>query len=57
VKLGRPTVSAKLEDAIKQRLMAGDGMLKTAKALGVGSSVVQRVKAGVLQNTDLPVRH
>jgi DNA invertase Pin-like site-specific DNA recombinase len=47
VKLGRPKVSAKVEDAIKERLAAGDGILRTAKALGVGSSVVQRVRAGM----------
>jgi DNA invertase Pin-like site-specific DNA recombinase len=45
VKLGRPKVSAKVEAAIRARLTAGDGILRTAKALGVGSSVVQRVKA------------
>jgi DNA invertase Pin-like site-specific DNA recombinase len=28
VKLGRPTVSAKVEDAVKKRLTAGDGILK-----------------------------
>ena len=53
VKLGRPTVSAKVEDAIKKRLTAGDGILKTAKALGVGSSVVQRVKAEMLKANHL----
>jgi DNA invertase Pin-like site-specific DNA recombinase len=47
VKLGRPKVSAEVEDAIRERLAAGDGMLKISKALGVGSSVVQRVKAGL----------
>jgi DNA invertase Pin-like site-specific DNA recombinase len=45
VKLGRPKVSARVEAAIRARLTAGAGILKTAKALGVGSSVVQRVKA------------
>jgi DNA invertase Pin-like site-specific DNA recombinase len=47
VKLGRPKVSAKVESAIRARLAAGDGMLKIAKTLRVGSSVVQRVKAGL----------
>jgi DNA invertase Pin-like site-specific DNA recombinase len=56
VKLGRPKVSPKVENAIRKHLASGDGMLKTAKALGVGSSVVQRVKAGMLQPTDLSVR-
>ena len=44
-KLGRPKVSDKKEDAIRVRLMAGDGMLKVARVLGVGVSTVQRVKA------------
>lgn len=44
-KLGRPKVGGKKEEAIRARLTAGDGMLKVAKALGVGVSTVQRVKA------------
>ena len=44
-KLGRPTVGPKKQDAIRARLTAGDGMVKVAKALGVGVSTVQRVKA------------
>ena len=49
MQLGRPKVSAKVEAAIRARLDAGAGIQKTAKALGVGSSVVQRVKAGMLK--------
>jgi DNA invertase Pin-like site-specific DNA recombinase len=45
VRLGRPKTSAKVERAIRTRLAAGTGILKTAKALGVGTSVVQRIKA------------
>ena len=46
VRLGRPKTSAKVERAIRTRLAAGSGILKTtAKALGVGTSVVQRIKA------------
>ena len=44
VRLGRPKVPGKVETAIKERLMAGVGMLKVAKGLGVGVSTVQRVK-------------
>ena len=44
VRLGRPKVARKVETAIKERLMAGVGMLKVAKGLGVGVSTVQRVK-------------
>jgi DNA invertase Pin-like site-specific DNA recombinase len=51
VQLGRPKVSAKVEAAIQARLAAGAGILKTARALGVGSSVVQRVKAAMLKAT------
>jgi DNA invertase Pin-like site-specific DNA recombinase len=43
--LGRPKVGSNTEDTIRARLTAGDGMLKVAKALGVGVSTVQRVKA------------
>jgi hypothetical protein len=42
--IGRPQVSAKTEAAIRARLDAGDGILKTARGLGVGSGTVQRVK-------------
>jgi DNA invertase Pin-like site-specific DNA recombinase len=45
VRLGRPKTGAKVERAITTRLAAGNGILKTAKALGVGTSVVQRIKA------------
>ena len=43
-KLGRPTVRTETEAAIRERLEAGDGMLKVAKTLGVGVSTVQRVR-------------
>jgi DNA invertase Pin-like site-specific DNA recombinase len=46
VKLGRPKVSIKTETAIRARLAAGTGVLKVARELGIGTSVVQRVKAG-----------
>jgi hypothetical protein len=36
-----------MEQAIRARLDAGEGMLKVARGLGVGSSVVQRVKASI----------
>ena len=47
VKLGRRPVPAKVEAAIRARLEAGEGMLKIGRALGVGTSVVQRVKAAL----------
>jgi DNA invertase Pin-like site-specific DNA recombinase len=44
-RLGRPPVAGRTEQAIRERLAKGEGMLKVAKALGVGVSTVQRVKA------------
>jgi hypothetical protein len=44
-KLGRPKVGGEKEDVIRARLLAGDGMQKVARKLGVGVSTVQRVKA------------
>jgi DNA invertase Pin-like site-specific DNA recombinase len=44
-KLGRPKVSGKKEAAIRARQTPGDGMLKVAKALGVGVCTVRRVTA------------
>ena len=43
-KLGRPPVGRKVEEAIRQQLGAGHGILKVAKMLGVGSGTVQRIK-------------
>src|ERR1019366_3870723 len=43
-KLGRPSVGGKIEEAIRQQLDAGHGILKVAKIVGVGSGTVQRVK-------------
>jgi DNA invertase Pin-like site-specific DNA recombinase len=43
--LGRPKVTAETEKAIRVALKRGDGILKVAGALGVGSSTVQRVRA------------
>ncbi len=42
--LGRPKVDAKVEASVRAALAAGDGVLKVAKAHGVGTSVVQRLK-------------
>lgn len=43
-RLGRPRVAAKIQAAIRARLQAGEGVLKVAKAVGVGTSTVQRIK-------------
>jgi DNA invertase Pin-like site-specific DNA recombinase len=45
VRLGRPKVGRKAEAAIKARLATGEGMLKVARALSVGTGTVQRIKA------------
>ena len=44
VQLGRKRIAPKIEAAIKADLDAGKGMIATAKAHGVGVSVVQRIK-------------
>jgi len=41
---GRPRVGPEVEAAIAGRLEAGEGIVKVAKALGVGVSTVQRLK-------------
>jgi DNA invertase Pin-like site-specific DNA recombinase len=41
--LGRPRISMDLERAIRQRRATGTGILKIAREIGVGVSVVQRV--------------
>lgn len=43
--LGRPQIESDKEDAIRGSLAAGMGILKAAKLHGVGTSVVQRIKA------------
>jgi DNA invertase Pin-like site-specific DNA recombinase len=45
--LGRPKTEANQEAAILATLKEGAGILKTAKKHGVGTSVVQRLKAGL----------
>jgi DNA invertase Pin-like site-specific DNA recombinase len=47
--LGRPQTDAKTEAAIRATLKSGTGILKTAKLHGVGTSVVQRLKADMAQ--------
>ena len=43
-RLGRPKVSNRTEERIKASLTKGTGIRKTAVALGVGTSTVQRIK-------------
>lgn len=44
-RLGRPPVDDQTLDRVRAELAAGTGMLRTAKKIGCGVSVVQRVKA------------
>ena len=48
-RLGRPSVSAEIEDAIRRHLRAGIGILKVAAMVGCGSGTVQRVKREMAQ--------
>jgi DNA invertase Pin-like site-specific DNA recombinase len=48
-KLGRPRVSAKVEEAIRRHLNAGKGILKVAALVGVGSGTVQRVRREMVE--------
>ena len=43
--LGRPQVGGDIERKVQRELRKGSGILKTAKALGLGTSTVQRIKA------------
>jgi hypothetical protein len=43
-RLGRPTVAADKEAAVRAALGAGNGILKTAAMVGIGTGTVQRIK-------------
>lgn len=43
---GRPRVSPRVEQRVREMLAAGTGIRKTAVSIGVGVSVVQRIKVG-----------
>jgi DNA invertase Pin-like site-specific DNA recombinase len=45
-KLARPKASAEIEGKIRDERKKGHGVLKIARTLGVGVSVVQQVLAG-----------
>jgi DNA invertase Pin-like site-specific DNA recombinase len=44
--IGRPRISRKIEQRIRDELAKGTGILKVAALMGVGSGTVQRIKAG-----------
>jgi DNA invertase Pin-like site-specific DNA recombinase len=49
VVLGRPKVSDDKLEAVRQRLAAGEGMVRIGKTLGVGTGTVQRVKREMME--------
>ncbi len=51
-KLGRPKVGRKVEEAIREHLSAGHGILKVAAMVGVGSGTVQRIRREMTAQTD-----
>jgi DNA invertase Pin-like site-specific DNA recombinase len=42
--LGRPRISEKVEKRIREHLRSGDGILKVAREVGVGTGTVQRIR-------------
>lgn len=49
---GRPTVTADTETRLRELLAGGMGMVKAAKAVGVGTSVAQRVKRSMMAEVE-----
>ena len=43
VKLGRPKIDRTTERKVRQQLASGEGILKVAKSLGIGTGTVQRI--------------
>ena len=44
-RLGRPMIPRRKDEAVRRLLVSGTGIVKTAKTVGVGVSVVQRIKS------------
>jgi DNA invertase Pin-like site-specific DNA recombinase len=47
--IGRPMVGREIEERIRSELALGKGIHRVARAVGVGSGTVQRVKAEMLR--------
>jgi DNA invertase Pin-like site-specific DNA recombinase len=47
--IGRARIDPNVENAIRASLASGNGILKTARELKVGSGTVQRVKAAMVK--------
>jgi transposase len=43
VKLGRPKIDRTTERKVRKQLARGEGILKVAKSLGIGTGTVQRI--------------
>jgi DNA invertase Pin-like site-specific DNA recombinase len=50
--IGRARISAELEEAIRASLASGTSIHKTARACGVGTGTVQRVRSAMVQSED-----
>jgi DNA invertase Pin-like site-specific DNA recombinase len=50
--IGRPMVGAEVEEQIRIELATGKGIHKVARAVGVGSGTVQRVKAEMVRRAE-----
>jgi DNA invertase Pin-like site-specific DNA recombinase len=51
--IGRPMVGEEIEERIRGELALGKGIHRVARAVGVGSGTVQRVKAEMLRRADV----
>jgi DNA invertase Pin-like site-specific DNA recombinase len=49
-RLGRPTISAESEAAIRDRLATGAGINKVARELGLANGTVHKVKRAMAQS-------
>jgi DNA invertase Pin-like site-specific DNA recombinase len=49
-RLGRPMIPRRKDEAVRRILASGTGIVKTAKTVGVGVSVVQRIKSELAHN-------
>jgi len=46
-RIGRPRIAADVERQVRKHLIAGMGIMKAAKAVGVGTSAAQRVRSSL----------
>jgi len=53
--IGRARIGAKLEEAVRASLMSRNGIHKTARACGVGTGTVQRVRNAMMRSEEVGV--